>query len=739
MNKKWLYPLSVFYIVIISLLATSCKPKGEMTTRYSVTKALLDGEQMKNSYRVATRSPCGGFPQLYIETIAGYCAGLLFAGDSSFTPRDILPVPGKNGHYLISNLSNRNVEGGGHIEYLVVNPSTKDGKLTRVISNLTIPHALKLGPNNTVFISLDSKVVFAKLDDIFLKLTNPSFDVPLETAIDQMPALIVKGSLNSLHPMAYFTFDKNFNLFVNVGSFLDACGGSVQNSGKECLTVSYEMGDNRDDVSLHGSVVRMYKKIDGSMTWDKNFKVVAKGLRNSMGLTFAKNGDLIQVENGRDFSEAARPYEELNIIEKSVIDKAKNLPSSEQLNNKEFAHYGWPYCYDHDAQSPEWEKSNGYVPQFDFSCKSGGPKFRYQPPYIMLPPHGAPLDVDYYRGNDPEFNDHLLVALHGYRFPGHRVLAFPTYASGPLMGLPVRTQQASYSQDDPTQKNRFTQVEYRPFDKNKHTLPFLAQHKDLITGWFKSKGFRPQGAPSSIDTDFDGSILIPSDKNGIIVRLSRLGPGEIKLAPAPQQNWVAAYTQFMNGLDHSDETFSDYLEVRNNLLKKTYCEGCHDNYIHPGDFVSQGVDNRLLEMRYLLSIGSWIEPGEAEKSSLYKKVFVDKNSTMPPPDKKKISQWDENFETNKTSLRNWINALPKFSQMYQVKNQVQRSINIYLGDTDENPCTVNLSGPVFLAIDKDHQGARFKLNLGKNTTIRKECGLNENLFIDKITVEPMLD
>ena len=48
-----------------------------------------------------------------------------------------------------------------------------------------------------------------------------------------------------------------------------------------------------------------------------------------------------------------------------------------------------------------------------------------------MPPHGAPLGMLYYRGDKfPELKDKLLVALHGYRPTGSRVIVYDIDAHG---------------------------------------------------------------------------------------------------------------------------------------------------------------------------------------------------------------------------------------------------------------------------------------------------------------------
>ena len=99
-----------------------------------------------------------------------------------------------------------------------------------------------------------------------------------------------------------------------------------------------------------------------------------------MGLVTHESGTLLQAENGRDFNDESEPFEEINVIKKGL-------------------HYGWPYCYDFQATSPEWKSAVRCAKDFE-------------PPLILLPPHSAPLDLMYYHGKMfPDLEGHLLVTL----------------------------------------------------------------------------------------------------------------------------------------------------------------------------------------------------------------------------------------------------------------------------------------------------------------------------------------
>ena len=76
-----------------------------------------------------------------------------------------------------------------------------------------------------------------------------------------------------------------------------------------------------------------------------------------------------------------------------------------------------------------------------------------------------------------------MIALHGYRAQGHRLIALPIDEEG------------------------------RP------TGPL----KDLVRGWELVPGDHPQGAPVAVFAQGDGSILVTEDHNGTLLRLARSG------------------------------------------------------------------------------------------------------------------------------------------------------------------------------------------------------------------------
>jgi len=179
----------------------------------------------------------------------------------------------------------------------------------------------------------------------------------------------------------------------------------------------------------------------------------ATGIRNTLAMTQLPSGLLLAASNGRDNIDSADPR---------LSDDL--LPHDLLLGVTPNSHYGWPYCFDLDRPSPEYPRTN---------CRS------FARPAMLLPPHAAPLSMLSYRGKLTG-GPSLIIAYHGYRAAGHRIVAFPTNAAGMPAGSPI----------------------------------------ELVSGWDPVSHIRPQGSPIAILPLADGSILILEDHNGTLLRLA---------------------------------------------------------------------------------------------------------------------------------------------------------------------------------------------------------------------------
>jgi hypothetical protein len=430
-----------------------------------------------------------------------------------------------------------------------------------------------------------------------------------------------------MHPIKHFIFDSSNDLIVNIGAYTDHCSGFI---GKICDEADLSFGNGSSNPLNHGAVLRLYPfKGSVSKGWDPQYRLVAQGLRNSMGLMFTPSGDLLQIENSRDFNESFRPTEELNLIPRDVI--AGKMPAK---------HYGWPYCYDYNSTSDEWK--NGA-----FICNPAQNP-NYQPPFLLLPPHSSPLGILRYKGSlFPDLKDKLLISLHGYRSPGHRLMEVTT-AGGNLLRP---SGKGSYLDDDLGGGTESIQ-RFFPDSPSTGSLDYI------IHGWYEAPKFRPKGAPVAITEASDGTIYLADDKSNSILRIAKPGPGYVSLAAPEIPNLSKAYNDIIK---ESPRLKGAYQAFVSKVIRSSQCQGCHDSYVN----LNEKVDDEYKHLRYVMSLGNWIVPRDLEKSTLYSKMNPPLKSAMPPIDQpyKSLEEATAALET----IKNLVMAFPQQEQIWQVK------------------------------------------------------------------------
>jgi len=623
------------YLFVLSLLLVQCSTLNTNSSLSSPSRETASSSKMvldKSGYLYDPQDrSCDGYPRVMVETMPGTCLGMVLPRDRALDeatqkgfvkPRTIAQIP-KTNQFLVVDMGGWNPNNG---RLFLLKPSSSGVYEIKLLKfPLDNPHGLALGPDGFYYIG--EKTQISKFHLVNGQVTD------WQLVIGNIPR-----KEGYMHPLSQFTFDpRNGDLYINSGSPSDHC--IVQGTGayKSCPE-EWAQGN--------GAIYRVPgDKLKNLPTGGiRFFEVAAQGLRNSMAMVVSSQGFLVQGENSRDFPELEEPYEEMNVID---------------LDNKRGLHYGWPYCYDFHATSPEWlfpeNKTLPIHKQFrkPIDCAQIDPKLPgdYQPPWSLMPPHVAPLHMAYYKGNlfADLFGGKLLVTWHGYQPSGHRLVAY----SVDNRGVPVTQadgKMATYN---------FNQPAGCPIKKAFQPHGGMDRHAsyvEVISKWNEVKKVRPKGAPVAFTEAEDGSLWIVEDReNRTVMRLARTQNANYQescdkkaaITNDPQVELLA----WRSMIRSTPALEQGYQQVQKELIQK-YCMGCHGNL--EADDIAK---DRFSNLDFLVK-NEWVVPQDLEHSKMYGAIARSEGYTpMPPADKPQFYGTPEGQRLNKI-VSDWLNAIP---------------------------------------------------------------------------------
>lgn len=580
----------VFAFVVLGLLVTSCQslPVRQPTNasfaqatddELKIMRSPASGPHLDSSnyYYDPTDTSCDGYPRLKVETAAGTCLGLVLPKERAIDPvakrafsmpRTLAQIPGTQ-DYLVTDMGSWH-PGRGALFLLSRGVSGLYG-LTLLKQGLDYPHAVKIGPDGKFWIGELKQISRFKMKDGAI--------VNWEIVVSGLAA-----TKDVSHPLSQFTFDpRNNDLYINSGSPSDHC--FVKGAVDEKVCPETVGNDFASILKIPWSAI-VRPPVGGETHW----QAIAHGLRNSMAMVIHPSGLLVQGENGRDFSDVDEPFEEMNVID-------LNSPDLGTAANKGF-NYGWPYCYDFAATSPEWEKNTVVDCGLQTATRPGD----YQKPFILIPPHAAPLAAGYYHGKMfPQFEGKLLMTWHGYRPTGHRLVSYDVDSSGrPIIGKNLH--QASYIFD----RGDDACAVKKPMEP-RGGLTRFAPYNELISRWNERKGWRPSGTPASFTVADDGSIWMVEDKNQTIVRLAKTAGGFVREACDPNADDRIELLAWRRAVTESPKLMADFTDLNTKMITK-YCASCHD-----GGVEKSLATDALSGLDFVIK-NRWFTPGKPEKS-----------------------------------------------------------------------------------------------------------------------------
>ena len=371
---------------------------------------------------------CDGLSKVNVKTPSGTCVGVV-ASDLKM-PRGVLPLSDSDIWVTEMGAWERN---SGRLSRL----TWHNGRYQRstILDKLDRPHGIQLGKDGWVYIGEASRIIRVNPQSL-----NDAGKITPQVVVDRLPD-------DGHHPLKQLLLDNNGNIYLSMGAKTNNCENA---NGTPPQFPCAESSGARATASIW--------KITSPLNQPKT-TVYARGLRNAMGMTWSAQGELIATENGRDnihqadrrLSDARLPHDELNVIRAG-------------------GDYGWPYCFDNNRASPEY-RSHAAV------CR------QKIAPTGLLPAHSAPLGITRYPndGSVAALRGRYLIALHGYRDTGHRLIAIGTNAAG------------------------------RPAGKA----------SDVISAWGRTAS-QPMGAPVEARVAPSGKIYITDDRNDALLRLSNI-------------------------------------------------------------------------------------------------------------------------------------------------------------------------------------------------------------------------
>lgn len=331
------------------------------------------------------------------RSLAVHSSGIVFVGTGGFS----------------------DVDPQGRVSAIV--PTTTGNKTVVIAKGLSNPNGVALNGTD-LYVAESTRVIVYKNAVATAKSLAAGSVVTAK-------ATVVKSGIRdqSNHHWKYLAIGPDGKLYIPIGADCNVC---VEDEG--------------------ASIYRM--NLDGS-----DWELVAKGVRNTVGLTFHPvTGQLWFTDNGRDSLGDTLPGDELNVL------------------TTEGANFGFPSCFATNVVDPTFGKG--------FTCNES----TWTKPVRDLGPHVAALGLTHYTGSTfpAKYTNATFIAEHG------------SWNSSKKVGYRLMIVEET------TSTSGVKSYGYRPF---------VSGFATTTTNW---------GRPVDVKNYIDGSLLLSDDASGLVYKIS---------------------------------------------------------------------------------------------------------------------------------------------------------------------------------------------------------------------------
>lgn len=274
-------------------------------------------------------------------------------------------------------------EGNGSI--IAMRDADGDGKMDEKVG---------FGDYSGTGIDIQGNYLYASSDvEVFRYKLAPGQLMP-DTASKES---LISGFLDQgQHASKTFTFDKNNNIYVNIGAPSNACQEKMRQVGSPGL-------DPCPQLEWQAGIWRFNAQEPGQNLKEHGYKY-ATGIRNAMALDWNMQSDgLFALQHGRD---------DLHRLAEKYYSTKDNevLPAEEFLQIDKDDDFGWPYCH-----FDQFKGEKMLNPEYGGDREQQGRCAEAKKPIFGFPGHLAPNDLLFYQGDQfpAKYKNGAFIAFHG--------------------------------------------------------------------------------------------------------------------------------------------------------------------------------------------------------------------------------------------------------------------------------------------------------------------------------------